>query len=489
MAKIVRTDRELELPGVDSALRAAGHELLLLPDGIAERDLLDAAQEAELILMCYTPLTRRVIEAAPRLRGIVKYGVGIDAIDIAAARERGIPVVVNVPEYAEETVAEGAFALLMALAKNLKKLEKAMRRRLGVARAPLARIRPRRQDRRHCRPGSDRRELRPHGDGLSHARALAYDPYVAQATHRDLRAMLAECDFVSIHCVLNPETRHLIGERELRAMKPSAYLINVSRGAIVDELALLRTLERGGIAGAALDVYSQEPLAKQGHPLSALYAMDNVILSPHLTFYTREAMARLEADTLERCREVLERRPVTVRSRDPRLRSQTRAYASTVEVFERDERGVDRELVGFLDQPARFGERHEAELGHFAVLIGRREVARKLELVDVDALGLHPFFDLAQQFNAARRGRALRELGRDAGFLPCFFDERVVNRQLGADAAADEVVEHARIGGLAGRAPREPHVFPDGGVHMHRLRREAEGRAAARSMSKSPAMR
>jgi len=92
----------------------------------------------------------------------------------------------------------------------------------------------------------------------------------------------------------------------------------------VDELALLRTLERGGIAGAALDVYSQEPLAKQGHPLSALYAMDNVILSPHLTFYTREAMARLEADTLERCREVLERRPVTVRSRDPRLRSQTR---------------------------------------------------------------------------------------------------------------------------------------------------------------------
>jgi D-3-phosphoglycerate dehydrogenase len=123
---------------------------------------------------------------------------------------------------------------------------------------------------------------------------------------------------------LNAETRHLIGEAELRAMKPSAFLINVSRGAIVDERVLLKILLEKRIAGAALDVYSQEPLARQGHPLSALYAMDNVILSPHLTFYTREAMARLEAETLERCREVLEGRPLTVKSRDPRLRAQTR---------------------------------------------------------------------------------------------------------------------------------------------------------------------
>jgi D-3-phosphoglycerate dehydrogenase len=92
----------------------------------------------------------------------------------------------------------------------------------------------------------------------------------------------------------------------------------------VDETALLKILLEKRIAGAALDVYSQEPLARQGHPLSALYAMDNVILSPHLTFYTREAMARLEAETLERCREVLEGRPLTVKSRDPRLRAQTR---------------------------------------------------------------------------------------------------------------------------------------------------------------------
>jgi len=110
----------------------------------------------------------------------------------------------------------------------------------------------------------------------------------------------------------------------LAAMKPSAFLINVSRGAIVDEAALLRTLQERRIAGVALDVYSQEPLAKAGHPLSALYTMDNAIVFPHLTFFTREAMQRLEEETLERCFEILEGRPAQVKSRDPRLRAQQR---------------------------------------------------------------------------------------------------------------------------------------------------------------------
>ena len=323
MARIVRTDRELELPGVDAALRADGHELVLLPERATEKELVTATAEAELLLMCYTPITRGVIEGARRLKAIVKYGVGIDAIDLAAARSRGIPVV-NVPEYAEETVAEGAFALMMALARRLKPLQRAMEsegwvwptgewlasdlagRTVGLV--GIGRI------------GSSFARMA----AAFRMRVLSYDPHVPTATHRNLHAMLAESDFVSIHCVLNDETRHLIGSRELGAMKPGAFLVNVSRGAIVDERALLRNLENGRLAGAALDVYSQEPLSRRGHPLSALYAMDTVILSPHLTFYTREAMARLEADTLERCREALEGRPLTVKSRDPRLRAQTR---------------------------------------------------------------------------------------------------------------------------------------------------------------------
>ena len=106
-------------------------------------------------------------------------------------------------------------------------------------------------------------------------------------------------------------------------MKASAFLINVSRGAIVDERALLAALKSGSIAGAGLDVYSEEPLSKSDHPLSDLYALENVVLSPHLTFYTAEAMHRLEQETLQRCFEMLEGRPVLIKSKDPRLQGQT----------------------------------------------------------------------------------------------------------------------------------------------------------------------
>src|SRR5258707_815271 len=133
--KAVRTDRELECQDVDAGLRAAGCELVLLPDGVSEDALCAAVRDADILLMCYTPVTARVIEAAPRLKGIVKYGVGIDAIDISAAMARGIPVV-NVPEYAEETVAEGAFALMIALAKKLMPIGREMATRGWAWRTP-----------------------------------------------------------------------------------------------------------------------------------------------------------------------------------------------------------------------------------------------------------------------------------------------------------------------------------------------------------------
>lgn len=330
--RIVRTDRELEIPRVDEALRAAGHQLTLLPDGVSEDDLIGALREADLLLMCYTPVTARAIESASRLKGIVKYGVGIDAIDMESARARGIPVV-NVPEYAEETVAEGAMALMIALAKRLKPVQRAMDtqgwvwpeaqwmgldlcgKTLGIV--GVGRI--------GCGVA------RMAGAGFR-MRVLGFDPHVDASCfaragverRADLRSLLAQSDFVSLHSVLNEQTRGLIGASEIATMKPSAFLVNVSRGALVDEAALLVALQERRIAGAALDVYSREPLAKEGHPLSALYAMDNVIVFPHLTFYTREAMQRLEDETLERCQEILSGRPVRVKSRDPRLLAQQR---------------------------------------------------------------------------------------------------------------------------------------------------------------------
>jgi D-3-phosphoglycerate dehydrogenase len=328
--KAVRTDGELECPDLDAGLRARGVDLVLLPDGVDEGRLVDAVRDADLLLMCYTPITGRVIDAAARLRGIVKYGVGIDAIDIDAAKARRIPVV-NIPEYAERTVAEGAFLLMLALARKLVPMQRATQRDgwlwptqawLGsdIAGKTVGLVGAGRIGRAFAQMA---------GAGFQ-ARVLGYDPFVsAQQMHAagiekrdDLHAMLAECDVVSIHCVLDARTRGLVGERELRCMRPGALLINVSRGALVDEAALVRALQEGRLGGAGLDVYSDEPLRRTGHALSPLFAMDSVILLPHLTFFTREAMRRLEDEALERCDELLAGRPALVKSHDPRLTSQ-----------------------------------------------------------------------------------------------------------------------------------------------------------------------
>jgi D-3-phosphoglycerate dehydrogenase len=328
--KIVRTDMELECPQLDQALQAQGIELVLAPEGISEDDLVKVTCDASLILMCYTPITERVIAEAKSLKGIVKYGVGIDAIDIEAAKARKIPVV-NVPEYAEETVAEGAFALLIALAKKLRPLQKTMDehgwvwptndwiasdlsgKTLGLV--GMGRI--------------GQSMARMAGKGFN-MRLLAYSPHTDAETLRgrgaekrdDLHEMLSECDFISIHAVLNPETHHLIDAACFDIMKPNAIFINAARGAIVDEAALVEALSSGQIAGAGLDVFSQEPLALSDHPLSPLFEMDNVILTPHLTFYTHEAMERLEEDALARCNEILQGKPVLIKSADPRLTGQ-----------------------------------------------------------------------------------------------------------------------------------------------------------------------
>ena len=128
---------------------------------------------------------------------------------------------------------------------------------------------------------------------------------------------------MSIHSVLNSETEKLIGEKELRQMKPNAILINSARGAIIDERALIKAIKEKWIAGLGLDVFSQEPLNLRNHPIRELYGRSNVILMPHLTFYTKEAMDRLETETLERCFEILQGKRVLIKSLDPRLRNQS----------------------------------------------------------------------------------------------------------------------------------------------------------------------
>ena len=249
--KILRTDMELETPLVDRTLREWGHELSLVSDGIDEDALCREVADCELLLMCYTPITAKVINAAPKLKGIVKYGVGIDAIDIPAAHERGI-VVVNIPEYAEETVAEGAFAMLIALARRMPEIQSQMHRRSWIwpeSKWLGSDINGKTIGIVGCgKIGSAMARMA--GKGFR-ARVVGFDPFRTKEEmgsngiekFNNLKEMLSICDFVSLHAVLNQDTKHLIGAKELAAMKPTAFLINSARGALVDEAALLRALE------------------------------------------------------------------------------------------------------------------------------------------------------------------------------------------------------------------------------------------------------
>lgn len=328
--KIVRTDMELEMPFLDSVLNEKGHDLVLLPDDISEEGLCLEVQDCDILLMCYTPITKKVIKATRKLKAIIKYGVGIDAIAIPEANKKDI-IVVNIPEYAEETVAEGAFMMLISLAKRLPEIQNRMKKAnwlwpgqewlgMDLAGKTLGIV--------GC--GKIGKSMaRMAGQGFR-MKVMGYDPYKTKEEllghgiekHEDLYAMIKASDFISLHTVLNEETKHIIGAEELSMMKASAFIINSARGALIDEKALLGALENNRIAGAGLDVFSLEPLNQSDHVLKKLYQMEHVILFPHLTFYTKEAMERLEFETLERCFEVIESRPVLIKSRDPRLQNQ-----------------------------------------------------------------------------------------------------------------------------------------------------------------------
>jgi D-3-phosphoglycerate dehydrogenase len=314
---ILCTDKECCFIAEDVA-RLRNIRRVAVSENYAISTLLPLISDAEvLVASCFAQVPAVLIEAGHQLRGIVKYGVGVDNIDLHAASKRGIPVA-NCPDYGSGTVADHAFALLIALARKITLQDSEFRNSGWYW-----------PDERYCAVdlegktmgiiglGRIGRKMAKRAAGFD-LQVIAYDPYVdvgpvaegsSPVRSASLDELLASSDFVSVHCTLTPETRHLLGERELRAMKPSAYLIDVSRGAIIDELALVRGLHEGWIAGAGLDVFDCEPVPKQ-HPLLSL---PNVVLTPHLAWYSREAAARQSQQAADAVLDILSgRRPRSV---------------------------------------------------------------------------------------------------------------------------------------------------------------------------------
>ena len=234
--------------------------------------------------------------AGPSLRIVANFGVGYDSVELAEATRRGI-VVSNTPDVLTEATAELTIALMLALLRRVVEGDRLVRRRDEWALAPTFMLGEGLAGKTLGIVGLGRigrevaRLAEAFGVRVVHTRGSG--PYEELPLDR----LLAEADVVSLHVPLTPETRHLIGAPELALMRPRAALVNVSRGPVVDEAALIDALVEGRIAGAALDVYEHEPEVSAG-----LLGLQNVVLSPHLgssTHVAREAMGMLCADALE----------------------------------------------------------------------------------------------------------------------------------------------------------------------------------------------
>ena len=282
-----------------------------IAEDTSEDYLVTEVEDVDLIMVVYAKITKRIIDAAKKLKGIVRYGIGVDNIDLESVNQRKIPVA-NVPDYCIGTVADHAFTLLLALNRKILIADKMVRsgtyretwtnppknlRGLDLEGKTLGII----------GLGKIGRALANRAKGFG-MKVLAYDPYITNGVASkfgvklvDLDTLLKKSDFVSIHVPLTPETRGIIGARELKIMKKTAYLINVSRGQVVDEKALYKALKEGWIAGAGLDVYEKEP----PDPDNPLFRLENVVLSPHVAWYTEEALRRLEMTAVDEAVRIL----------------------------------------------------------------------------------------------------------------------------------------------------------------------------------------
>ena len=302
--KALVTYRDIPGRGLIEGLRERFEVQVNTSDGqMSREELLKAIVDVDaLVCLPSERIDAELLDAAAELRVISNYAVGFNNVDVDAATARGV-MVTNTPDVVTDATADLAWAILMAIARDVLVVDRFARSgewkewrpeafiaaditgtALGIV--GLGRI-GRAMARRAA--GFDMRVL--------YSDAYRAGPEIERrfgAEFVEMDSLLRESDFVTLHVPLNDATRHLIGERELSLMKPTAYLVNASRGPIVDEQALVRALRSHEIAGAALDVYENEPWLAEG-----LAALDNVILIPHLGANSRRTRDRMAGMTVE----------------------------------------------------------------------------------------------------------------------------------------------------------------------------------------------
>jgi D-3-phosphoglycerate dehydrogenase len=286
-------------------LKEIGAELVEAP-GTSEAELMEAARDADAVITCYAEVTGRVIAAMEKCKVISKTGIGVNNIDVATATARGIKVT-NVPDYCIDEVSDHALAFILTLARKIPFLDSIVKKgswsfkdqqpmyRLSgkviglvgygrIARLLAEKVKP----------------LELH--------VLVYDPFVPAEVIAEkgdkkvsLEELLQEADFVSLHAPLTEETRGIMGQKAFELMKSTSYIINTSRGPLIDEQALYQALKAKKIAGAALDVLVNEKY----DPGNPLFGLDNIIFTPHSGFYSEEATQELREKVMGEVTRVL----------------------------------------------------------------------------------------------------------------------------------------------------------------------------------------
>jgi D-3-phosphoglycerate dehydrogenase / 2-oxoglutarate reductase len=288
---------------LDIERRLLGRCQLVEGKGISEEEIVAIAQGAQVILCGGAPkISASVIRGLPELRAVVRYGIGVDTVDVAACTKRGI-YVANVPDYCIEEVATHALALILNWSRKLPLAQQSIKN----GNWDIAGLRPLQspQDQILGLLGFGR--IAQALCRMSRAigfQVWANDPYVEKSRIQkrcakpvSLKRLLRGADFVSLHLPLTTKTRHIINEERLREMKATSYLINTARGELVDEKALRHALEEGRIGGAALDVMEREP-PPSDHPFRFL---ESAVITPHCAWYTERSQKELR---VKACAEV-----------------------------------------------------------------------------------------------------------------------------------------------------------------------------------------
>jgi D-3-phosphoglycerate dehydrogenase len=266
-----------------------------LADSKTEDDVIKACKGADGVLNRAAPMTARVVSTLDRCKVIARYGVGVDNVDVEAATGMGI-MVANVPDYCNDEVSTQAMALILACGRKLVSHDKAVRNGAWDIGSTDPLYRTAGSTLGLIGLGRIARNVAKKALGFD-MNIITSDPYVTEeqalscgVTLVDLDTLLATSDYISVHAPLLDTTRKMIDKEALARMKPTAYIINTSRGGLIDQAALIEALAEKRIAGAGLDVYEVEPL----EPDSPLKKLDNVILTDHAGWYSEDSIVELQ---------------------------------------------------------------------------------------------------------------------------------------------------------------------------------------------------